>query len=165
MPFLDKIVIRVEKERLPIKNKWRQGYYDEPDLDHLEWGLEFSTEARDSDATAKEFKDKGFRFPRTVENVNWYIGFNWLDPVVGKGKTAADLERHRKLRQALQIAVDWDEFSDLFEQQGKAGPAATGPLPPAVFGYRTGQEGMNPIRVRLEATDAPSASRSRSRRS
>ena len=145
MPFVDKVVVRIEKERLPMKSKWRQGYLDEPDMDHLEWGLEFATEARDSDATAREFRDKGFKFPRTVEAGNWYIGFNWWDPTVGKGKTAADLDRNRKLRQALQIAVDWDEYSDLFEQQGKAGPAATGPLPPAVFGYRDGKAGMNPV--------------------
>ena len=144
-PFVDKVVVRIEKEKLPMKSKWRQGYLDEPDMDHLEWGLEFSTEARDSDAAAKEFADKGFKFPRAVEAVNWYIGFNWWDPIVGKGKTAADLEKNRKLRQALQIAVDWDEFSDLFEQQGKAGPAATGPLPPVVFGFRTGQAGINPV--------------------
>ncbi len=144
-PFIDKIVVRIEKERLPMKSKWRQGFLDEPDMDHLEWGLELLSEARDSDATAAEFKDKGFRFPRTVENVNWYIGFNWLDPVVGKGKTAADFERHRKLRQALQIAVNWEEYSDLFEQLGKAGPPATGPLPPAVFGFRTGKGGIDPI--------------------
>jgi ABC-type transport system substrate-binding protein len=142
-PFLDKIVFHVEKESLSMKSKWRQGFLDEPDVEHLEWGLQFESEARDSDKTAREFKDKGFRFPKTVEAVNWYIGFNWLDPMVGKGKTAADFERHRKLRQALQIAVDWDEYSDLFEAQGKSGPAATGPLPPAVFGFRTGKEGMN----------------------
>jgi ABC-type transport system substrate-binding protein len=145
MPFLDKIVFSIDKERLPMKSKWRQGFLDEPDMDHLEWGLEFSTEARDSDATAREFKEKGFRFPRAVENVNWYIGFNWLDPIVGKGKTPDELERHRKLRQALQIAVNWDEFSDLFEQLGKAGPPATGPIPPAVFGFREGKEGIDPI--------------------
>lgn len=145
MPFIDKIVVNVEKERLPMKSKWRAGYLEEPDMDHLEWGLEFSTEARDSDRTAAEFKEKGFRFPRAVEAVNWYIGFNWWDPVVGKGKTAADVERNRKLRQALQIAVDWDEFSDLFESQGKAGPPATGPVPPGVFGFRTGKEGIDPI--------------------
>lgn len=144
-PFLDKVVFRIEKERLPMKSKWRQGYLDEPDMDHLEWGLEFSSEARDSEDTAKEFADKGFKFPRAVEAVNWYIGFNWLDPIVGRGRTAADVERNRKLRQALEIAVDWDEFSDLFEQQGKAGPSATGPLPPVVFGFRTGQAGINPI--------------------
>ncbi len=145
MPFLDKVVMRVEKERLPMKSKWRQGYLDEPDMDHLTWGLEFANEARDSDATEQEFKEKGFRFPRAVEATNWYIGFNWWDPIVGKGKTAADLERNRKLRQALQIAVDWDEYSDLFESQGKAGPAAMGPLPPVVFGARTGEEGINRI--------------------
>ena len=122
MPFLDKIVMRIEKERLPMKSKWRQGYLDEPDLDHLEYGLELQTEARDSDETAAEFKRRDFRFPKTVENVNWYIGFNWLDPIVGKGATPADVDRHRKLRQALQIAVNWEEYSDLFEQLGKPVP-------------------------------------------
>jgi ABC-type transport system substrate-binding protein len=142
-PFIDKIVIRVEKERLPIKSKWRQGFLDEPDMDHLTWGLEFATEARDSEATRAEFARRGFRFPRSVEATDWYIGFNWWDPTVGKGKTLADEERNRKLRQALQIAVDWEEFSDLFEANGKAGPAATGPLPPVVYGFRRGREGMN----------------------
>lgn len=145
MPFIDKVVVNIEKERLPMKSKWRAGYYEEPDLDHLEWGLEFSTEARDSEQTAAEFERKGFRFPRAIEPINWYIGFNWWDPVVGKGKSAADADRNRKLRQALQIAVDWDEFSDLFEAQGKAGPAATGPVPPGVFGFRTGKDGIDPI--------------------
>ncbi len=145
MPFIDRIVFGIEKERLPMKSKWRAGYLDEPDMDHLEWGLELSTEARDSDRTAREFREKGFRFPRAVEAVNWYIGFNWWDPVVGKGKTAAEVERHRKLRQALQIAVDWDEYSELFEAQGKAGPPAMGPLPPGVFGFRKGEAGINPI--------------------
>ncbi len=142
-PFLDKIVWRIEKERLPMKTKWRQGYFDEPDIEHLTWGLEFSNEARDSDATAREFAAKGFRFPRTIEPTNWYLGFNWLDPVIGKGKTAAEAERHRKLRQALQIAVDWEEYSVLFESQGKSGVAAMGPVPPAVFGFRPGKEGLN----------------------
>ena len=145
MPFLDKIVFNVEKERLPMKSKWRAGYLDEPDIEHLTWGLEFASESRDSDAAEKEFKDKGFRFPRGVEASNWYLGFNWWDPVVGKGKTAGDQERNRKLRQALQIAVDWEEYSVLFESQGKAGPPATGVIPPPVFGFRTGQEGMDPI--------------------
>jgi len=145
MPFIDKIVFRIEKERLPMKSKWRAGYLEEPDMDHLEWGLEFSTEARDSEKSAAEFKEKGFRFPRVVEPINWYIGFNWWDPIVGKGKTAADVERNRKLRQALEIAVDWEEYSVLFESQGKAGPPAMGPLPPGVFGFRDGQAGINPV--------------------
>ena len=145
MPFLDKVVIKVEKEGLPMKSKWRQGYLDEPDMDHLTWGLQFSNEARDSDATAAEFKEKGFRFPKTVEATNWYIGFNFLDPTVGNGKTAAESDRNRKLRQALQIALDWDEYSVVFETQGKSGLTAMGPLPPPVFGYRGGKEGIDPI--------------------
>ena len=145
MPFLDKIVVRIEKERLPMKSKWRQGYLDEPDLDHLTWGLEFSTEARDSAETAREFKEKGFRFPRAVEANTWYMGFNFWDPIVGNGKTAADADKNRKLRQALEIAVNWEEFSELFESQGRAGPASMSPVPPVAFGYRAGEKGINPI--------------------
>jgi ABC-type transport system substrate-binding protein len=69
---------------------------------------------------------------------NWYVGFNMLDPVVGKGKTPDEDERHRKLRQAISIAIDWEEgYGRIFLQKG--GNAAHGPLPPGLFGSREGQ--------------------------
>jgi ABC-type transport system substrate-binding protein len=145
MPFIDKVVFTLEKEHIPIQNKFIQGFYDEPDEYHPEWGIQFGAEARDSPETAREYQQKGITFSREVEPQNWYIGFNWLDPVVGKGATPEEQVRHRKLRQALQIAVNWEEFSDIFELQGKAGPPAMGPLPRGVFGFRTGEAGINPI--------------------
>ena len=145
MPFIDRVVIRVEKEKLAIKNKWRQGFIEEPPLDQFSWGLEFSADARDSEEVGREFREKGFRFPKSVDPIAWYIGFNWLDPVVGKGATAVDEERHRKLRQALQIAVDWREFTEIFESQGKAGFPATGPVPPSLFGFRSGKDGIDDV--------------------
>lgn len=144
MPFIDKIVFTVEKEAIPQENKFLQGFYDEPDLDFTApWGVVFDVQAHDSAKKAKEFADKGLKFPRSVEPGYFYIGMNWWDPVVGKGKTPEEQERHRKLRQALQIAVDWDEFAQVFEKS--AGPPSMGPVPPGVFGYRTGKEGMDPI--------------------
>jgi ABC-type transport system substrate-binding protein len=142
-PFIDKVVMILEKEGIPNENKFIQGYLDEPDLFHPEWGIKFEGQAKDSDARARLFEERGLRFPKSVENTNWYMGFNWWDPVVGKGKTPEEQARNRKLRSALQIAVDWEEYAQVFER--KAGPPAHGPLPPAVFGYRDGKEGMNPV--------------------
>ena len=64
-------------------------------------------------------------------STNWYIGFNMLDPVVGRGETPEQQdERNRKLRQAISIAIDWEEgYGRIFPQQGRrrrAGPAAAG---------------------------------------
>jgi ABC-type transport system substrate-binding protein len=66
----------------------------------------------------------------------FYLGFNMLDPVVG-GYT----ERARKLRHAISIAVDQEEYISIF-QNGRGLPAQ-GPLPPGIFGYRDGKEGIN----------------------
>jgi ABC-type transport system substrate-binding protein len=66
-----------------------------------------------------------------------YLGFNMIDPVVGGYD-----ERGRKLRQAISIAVDQEEFISIF-RNGR-GIAAQGPIPPGIFGYREGREGINP---------------------
>ena len=58
--------------------------------------------------------------PRTLEISNWYVGFNWLDPVVGQGSTPEEQVRNRKLRQALSIAVDWEEYVRVFESKAAA---------------------------------------------
>ncbi len=73
------------------------------------------------------------------------MGFNWLDPVVGKGDTPEQHVKNRKLRHALSIAIDWEEgYGKVF--RSKSGEAAHGPLPPGVFGSRHGtQEGLNPV--------------------
>ena len=73
--------------------------------------------------------------PQTLEISNWYLGFNWWDPVVGKGKTPEEQERNRKLRQALSIAIDWEEYVRVFESKA-AGEPAMSAVPPGVFAYR-----------------------------
>ena len=84
---------------------------------------------------AKLFRERGIQMPRTLEISNWYLGFNWWDPVVGKGKTPEEQERNRKLRQALSIAIDWEEFVRVFESKA-AGEPAMSAVPPGVFAYR-----------------------------
>ncbi len=82
-------------------------------------------------------KQKGIKLLASVAASTYYLGFNMLDPVVG-GYT----ERARKLRQAISIAIDFEEQISIFEN-GR-GIAAQGPLAPGIFGYREGQAGINP---------------------
>ena len=74
------------------------------------------------------------QFPKTVGSNIAYLGFNWLDPVVGGGKTASQARRNRLLRQAVSIALNWEEKISIFNVG--QGMAAAGPLPPGFFGWR-----------------------------
>jgi ABC-type transport system substrate-binding protein len=144
IPFVDKVVFEIEKESVPLQAKFMQGYYDSPAIERLDYGTGYIVAMGDDKLKEKEFKDKGVKLPTTIEANNWYVGFNWLDPVVGKGKTPEEAERNRKLRQALAIAIDWEEHVAIFERG--QGVAAHGPLPPSLFGYREdGPSAFNPV--------------------
>ncbi|HET8695191.1 MAG TPA: ABC transporter substrate-binding protein, partial [Aquabacterium sp.] len=143
-PFVDTIVFNMEKEAVPQDTKFRQGYLDVPEFDQMSYGNAYKIQMEDSDKVNKEFTQKGIILARTVDLSISYMGFNWLDPVVGKGDTPEQQIRNRKLRQALSIAIDWDEFNRIFPKA--AGEVAQGPLPAGVFGSRHGtREGLNPV--------------------
>ncbi len=149
MPILDKMVFNVEKDKTPLRSKFTQGFLDVPEIERSDWGPDFLADANDSDEVRQRFEERGMRFPKTIEPQNWYFGFNWLDPVVGKGDTPEQQLRNRKLRHALSIAIDWEEgYGRVFAQ--KAGEAAHGPLPAGMYGTRHGTiEGMNPVTHKL----------------
>lgn len=161
-PFIDRIVFSVEKESVPLGNKFMQGWYDIPEAQRPEYGLSIAIAVKDSEEKAAEYARKEIRFPTTVETTNWYMGFNWLDPIVGKGDTPAQQEKHRKLRQAISIAMDWEENVTIFEDSQAV--VAHGPLPPGLLGYKDPAkdvEGINrvvydvidgkPVRKSIEA--------------
>jgi len=144
IPFVDKVVFDIEKEAVPLQAKFMQGYYDSPAIERLDYGTGYIVAMGDDKNKEKEFKEKGIKLPTTVEANNWYLGFNWVDPVVGKGKTPEEMERNRKLRQALAIAIDWEEHIAIFERG--QGMAAHGPVPPSLFGFREdGPAAFNPV--------------------
>lgn len=64
-----------------------------------------------------------------------------IDTVGKQNDSSCDPERARKLRQAIAIAVDFDEFISIFAN-GR-GIAAQSPIPPGIFGYRDGESGIN----------------------
>jgi ABC-type transport system substrate-binding protein len=149
MPFIDTIVSTIEKEKVPRKEKFKQGYLDVPEIERPEWGVEFRTDMDDSDEVKRLYEQRGFQFPLATDINNWYLGFNWLDPVVGRGDTPEQQAKNRKLRQALSIAIDWEHgYGQIFRHKG--GVAAHGPVPPGVFGSREGRtDGINPVTHRL----------------
>lgn len=144
LPFLDRVVFEIEKEAVPLKAKFLSGYYDSPFIDRTDSGLGFLSAMADDPDQAEEFKEKGLRFPEAVEASLWYIGFNWLDPVVGGGENPEAARRSRLLRRAIAIAFDWEEELAIFQKN--QGMPAHGPIPPGIFGWReSGPAAFNPF--------------------
>lgn len=137
LPFIDKVVLSLEKESIPYWNKFLQGYYDRSGVLSESFDQAVRFVGGGDAALSEEMAAKGIRLATTVETVTYYLGFNMLDPVVGGMSDKA-----RKLRQAISIAVDYEEFISIF-RNGR-GIAAQGPLPPGIFGHQEGQQGINP---------------------
>jgi oligopeptide transport system substrate-binding protein len=134
--LIDRAIFTLEKEDIPQWNKFLQGYYDASGIssDNFDQAVQFSPEG-EADLT-DEMKQRDIRLVTAITTSSRYMGFNMKDPVVGQpGGEAA-----RKLRQAISIAVDYEEFISIF-LNGR-GIAAQGALPPGIFGYR---EDFNPV--------------------
>lgn len=138
MPFVDRVVFSREKESIPYWNKFLQGYFDSSAIpsDTFDQAVRVSLEG-DAGLTP-EMESRGIQLRTSVDTSILYFGFNWVDSVVGGSS-----ERSRKLRHAISIAVDYEEFISIF-LNGR-GLVAQDPLAPGIFGQREGQEGINPV--------------------
>ncbi len=138
LPFLDKIVFKLEKEAIPRWNKFLQGYYDLSGItsDSFDQAVILTAEGR-AELTGT-MKEKGIRLVTAVRPSTYYMGFNMLDDVVGGYD-----ERRKKLRQAISIVLDYEEYIEIFNN-GRGIPAMS-PIPPGIFGYLEGREGINPF--------------------
>lgn len=136
IPFIDEAIFTLEKEGIPYWNKFLQGYYDASGIgsDNFDQAVQMSSTGQI--ALTEDMRDKGIQLETAVSPSDIYMGFNWLDPVVGGSS-----ERARKLRQAISIAVDYEEYISIFAN-GRGVPAQ-GPIPPGIFGNREGREGIN----------------------
>lgn len=128
MPFIDRVEFYLEKESIPRWNKFLQGYYDNSGISSDNFQQVIAIDATGEAHLTKKMQERGLRLTTSVELANFFVGFNMLDEVVG-GKS----ERARKLRRAISIALDYEEFISIF-MNGR-GIAAHGPLPPDIFGY------------------------------
>ena len=136
LPFIDKVVFMLEKETIPYWTKFLQGYYDASGIasDSFDQAIQFT--GTGGIALTESMQEKGVQLQTSVETSIFYMGFNMLDSTVG-----GDSERARKLRQAISIAVDYEEFISIF-RNGR-GVVAQGAIPPGIFGYAEGREGNN----------------------
>lgn len=147
-PFVDGIVATVEREATPRRNKFRDGFFDLEEFTRTDLGKAYLVEADDDEGVRADYLKKGFNFPQDGDVNSYIIGFNMIDPVIGWGDTSEQRERNRKLRQAISIAIDWEEYSKVFPK--KAGVTAMSPLPQGIPGSREGSpEGVNPITHKL----------------
>ena len=138
LPLVDQAVFTREKEAIPYWNKFLQGYYDASGISSDSFDQAVRVNVGGDVALTDEMRDKGIRLLTSVKTSTFYMGFNMLDPVVGGLK-----ERATKLRQAISIAVDQEEYISIF-QNGR-GIAAQSPLPPGIFGYEGGADGLNTV--------------------
>jgi len=138
LPFIDKAIFSREKESIPYWNKFLQGYYDASGISSDSFDQAVRLNVGGDVALSDEMRAKGIRLLTSVKASTFYMGFNLLDPVVG-----GLAEPATKLRQALSIAIDQEEFISIF-MNGR-GIAATSPLPPGIFGYIEGEAGSNPV--------------------
>ncbi|MEF8728578.1 MAG: ABC transporter substrate-binding protein [Accumulibacter sp.] len=138
LPFIEQAVYSREKESIPYWNKFLQGYYDASGISSDSFDQAVRLAVGGDVQLTDEMRDKGISLLTSVRASIFYMGFNMLDPVVGGlGEQAT------KLRQALSIAIDQEEFISIF-MNGRGIPA-TSPLPPGIFGYLDGREGINPV--------------------
>ncbi|MGM0541309.1 MAG: ABC transporter substrate-binding protein [Pseudomonadota bacterium] len=138
LPFIQEVVYSLEKESVPLWNKFLQGYYDASGVSSDSFDQAVSVSNSGSMNLTPEMQEKGVQFLNMIQPSIMYFGFNMADPVVGGYS-----EKQRKLRQALSIAVNFEEYISIF-LNGR-GVTAQGPIPPGIFGYQEGQAASNKV--------------------
>ena len=137
IPFLDKVIYTLEKESIPRWSKFLQGYYDESGVTADSFDQAIQVNSADKPELSPMMRKKGIRLENTIDPSIYYLGFNMRDPIVG-----GTSQRARKLRRAISIAVNYDEFITIF-LNGR-GKAAHGPIPPGILGFSDDATGINP---------------------
>ena len=146
VPFIDKAIYSLEKEQIPRWNKFLQGYYDNSGIASDNYDQAVSLNSSGDIALTKDLKDKGISLETTTTASTYYIGFNMLDSTVGGNSKKSIL-----LRQAISIAVDYEEYISIFAN-GR-GVVAHSPIPPGIFGYQDSKEYYNEAVFNYEKKD------------
>ncbi|HNQ75069.1 MAG TPA: ABC transporter substrate-binding protein [Pseudothauera hydrothermalis] len=143
LPFIDRVVFTREREGIPYWNKFLQGYYDASGVSSDNFDQAVSLTSQGEVTLSDSMRARGIELVTSVSPSIFYLGFNMLDPLVGGDGTPEGNERARKLRQAISIALDMEEFVSIF-LNGRGVPAMH-PIPPGIFGAREGEAGINPV--------------------
>ena len=136
LPFIDQVTFSLEKETIPYWNKFLQGYYDSSGIASDSFDQAVTVGAGGETSLTEAMRMQGIRLNTSVATSMYYTGFNMLDPVVGGLSESA-----RKLRHAISIAIDFEEYISIF-LNGRGIPAQ-GPIPKGIFGHSEGEAGIN----------------------
>ncbi|MCC6201885.1 MAG: ABC transporter substrate-binding protein [Gammaproteobacteria bacterium] len=144
LPFLDEAIYMLERESVPYWTKFLQGYYDMSGIssDTFDQAVRIAPDGQPD--LSDDMRARGIGLATAIDTSLWYVGFNMRDPVIG-----GDTERARLLRQAVSIALNYEQFVSIF-LNGRGIPAQ-GPIPSGIFGYRDGEAGINPVVYRWQA--------------
>ncbi|MEK6758702.1 MAG: ABC transporter substrate-binding protein [Deltaproteobacteria bacterium] len=137
LPFMDRIIFKLEKEAIPRWNKFLQGYYDNSGITSDSFDQAVTVSGAGRAEVTPMMSEKGITLMTSVRPSTYYAGFNMTDDVVG----GYSPER-QKLRQAISIALDYEEYIEIFAN-GRGIPAMSA-LPPGIFGRVEGRGGVNP---------------------
>ncbi len=129
LPLVNRAIYSLEREDIPYWNKFLQGFYDLSGIssDSFDQAIRFNDQGEAG--LTKIMQQRKIKLDTAISPSIYYLGFNMQDPVVGGTSKRAQL-----LRQAIAIAVDFEEFITIFAN-GR-GVAAQGPIPPGIFGYK-----------------------------
>lgn len=139
LPLMEKVVYTREKESVPYWIKFIQGYYDSSGLssDNFDQAVRMTSAGNNSGAELSPyFRNLGIRMKTARAMTVRYYSFNMLDEIVG----GLD-EAKCKLRQAIAIALDTEEYLQIF-RNGR-GLVVHNPIPRGIFGGEAGQAWMN----------------------
>lgn len=138
LPFIDEVIYSLEKESIPLWNKFLQGYYDASGISSEAFDKAVNVSSSGKMGLSEEMAKKGIKLKGSIEPSIFYLAFNMLDPVVGGYG-----EKAKKLRQAISIAQNEEEYISIFANE--RGTPAQSPIPPSIFGNVEGKEGTNPF--------------------
>ncbi len=81
LPFIDRIEISAEKESVPLRTKFLQGYYDSPQIERLDNGQGFLIGMADSKEKEEEYKNKNFSFRKLLKLTTPILDSTGLTPL------------------------------------------------------------------------------------
>ncbi len=138
LPFIKEVVYSLEKESIPLWNKFLQGYYDASGISSEAFDQAVQIASNGNMGLSEEMQEKSIQLKGSVQPSIFYMAFNMVDPVVGGYSVAA-----KKLRQAISIAQNQEEYISIF--MNERGLPAQGPIPPGIFGYEEGKAGTDTV--------------------
>lgn len=128
IPFLDAVEITFEPKSEPMWLNFRNGKYDFTTVPAENFDEAFN---RRTKKVRRNMTEQGIRGYPVVLLDFIFRGFNMEDPLLG-GYT----EKTKKLRQAISLALDWDETNEAF--YNGLNTIYDGPIPPGMAGHPEG---------------------------